>query len=185
MPQKKGAAKKEQKMNKTKAIIVFQDGSEIRLVLNEKAAPISVRNFTELAEKGYYDGLCFHRIIDGFMIQGGGFKFENQRLIPAPALKPIKGEFASNGVNNPIKHKPGVISMARTVDCDSATSQFFICVADCPFLDGEYAAFGECEDKQSIDTAIRFGKTATGMLPPYWEDVPREPVVIKTVKIER
>lgn len=172
-------------MGKTKATIIFDDGSEIRLNLDEKAAPISVKNFTELAESGYYDGLCFHRIIDGFMIQGGGFKFENNRLTPARELAPIKGEFASNGVKNPLKHKAGVISMARTIDCDSATSQFFICVADCPFLDGEYAAFGECADRESVETAVRFGKTPTGLLPPYWEDVPRVPVVIKTVKIER
>ena len=172
-------------MSEIKATILFDDGSEIRLKLNEKAAPLSVKNFTELAEKGYYDNLCFHIIIDGFMIQGGGFSYENESLIPAPELNPIKGEFASNGVKNPIKHKTGVISMARTVVHDSATSQFFICVADCPFLDGEYAAFGECADKESVDTAIRLGKVPTGMLPPYWEDVPRSPVVIKTIKIER
>lgn len=172
-------------MSEIKATVKFEDGSEIRLNLNEKAAPISVKNFVALAESGYYDGLCFHRIIDGFMIQGGGFKFENGRLVPAPELKPIKGEFISNGVQNPIKHKAGVISMARTSVHDSATSQFFICVADCSFLDGEYAAFGECADKESVDTAVRLGKTATGMLPPYFEDVPRKPVVIKTVTIER
>ena len=137
-------------MNKTKAIIVFQDGSEIRLVLNEKAAPISVRNFTELAEKGYYDGLCFHRIIDGFMIQGGGFKFENQRLIPAPALKPIKGEFASNGVENPLSHTRGAISMARSSMPNSARSQFFIVHEDSTFLDGEYAAFGYVTEGMDI-----------------------------------
>ena len=170
-------------MSDIKATLVFTDGSEIKLKLNEKAAPLSVKNFVDLAKRGYYDGLCFHRIIDGFMIQGGGFKHEAGKLIPAKELSPIKGEFASNGVKNPLKHKKGVISMARTVVPDSATSQFFICVADCPFLDGEYAAFGECADEKSVDTAVRLGKTPTGNWS-YYEDVPTEHVVIKTVTVE-
>ena len=168
-----------------KATIILKDGRQIRLNLNEKAAPISVGNFVELAEKKYYDGLCFHRVIDGFMIQGGGLRAEGGRLISAPELKPIKGEFESNGVKNPIKHKTGVISMARTPIKDSATSQFFICVADTPFLDGEYAAFGECADKESVDTAIAIGKVETHTLPYGYDAVPVTPVVIKTVVIEK
>lgn len=167
------------------ATIILEDGRKMRLNLREDVAPISVKNFVELAEKKYYDGLCFHRVIDGFMIQGGGFKAAGSSLIPAPELKPIKGEFESNGVSNTLKHKTGVISMARTPIKDSATSQFFICVADTPFLDGEYAAFGECADKESIDTAVAIGKVKTHTLPYGYGDVPVTPVVIKTITIEK
>lgn len=163
---------------------MLNDGEQIRLKLDPSAAPISVGNFTALAKDKYYDGLCFHRVIDGFMIQGGGLRDEGGRLFPAPELKPIKGEFASNGVKNPIKHKTGVISMARTMIKDSATSQFFICVADTPFLDGEYAAFGTCADPQSVAVAKKIAKVATHTIPQGYADVPVEPIVIKTVIVE-
>ena len=165
--------------------IQLEDGRQMRLKLRRDVAPISVDNFVKLAEEKYYDGLCFHRVIDKFMIQGGGFTAGVSSLRSARELEPIKGEFESNGVPNALKHKKGVISMARTPLKDSATSQFFICVDDTPFLDGEYAAFGECVDEESKNTAVAIGKVPTHTLPYGYGDVPVTPVVIKTVVIEK
>ena len=106
--------------------------------LNADAAPVTVENFMKLAKSGFYNGLTFHRIIDGFMIQGG----DPEGTGRGGSKDKIKGEFSSNGVNNPISHVKGVISMARSQDPDSASSQFFITVADATYLDGSYAAFG-------------------------------------------
>ena len=113
--------------------MTIKDYGTVKLELDPNEAPLSVENFISLAESGFYDGLKFHRIMDGFMIQGGAGSED---------LTPIKGEFAANGVENNISHTEGVISMARTQDPNSATSQFFITVADSTFLDGNYAAFG-------------------------------------------
>lgn len=99
-------------------------------------APISVANFVQLAESGFYSGLTFHRIIEGFMMQGGAPKTDS------PKVSPIKGEFSENGIENNLLHEPGVLSMARTSEMDSATSQFFIMHEKYPSLDGKYAAFG-------------------------------------------
>ena len=168
--------------NIVKIKITMQDGGEMNLDLYPDIAPISVNNFVSLAKRGFFDGLCFHRVIDGFMIQGGGFVHTNGRLVPKEGAKTIKGEFRSNGVANPLKHTAGVISMARTNVKDSASSQFFICVADTPFLDGEYAAFGKCSDQASIDKAVSIGKVRTHSVG-YYDDVPVEPVVIKSVTV--
>ena len=125
---------------KSYAQITMEDGSVIVLELYDGKAPITVKNFKELANKGFYDGLIFHRVIEGFMIQGGdptgtGYHGSDQT---------IKGEFKLNGVNNNISHKRGVISMARSNGYNSASSQFFICHQDNqPSLDGKYAAFGK------------------------------------------
>ena len=126
--------------------IDVQDYGTIYLELDATAAPITVENFLNLAQSGFYDGLTFHRIMDGFMIQGGkpagtGGSGSNTN---------IKGEFAANGVENPISHKEGVISMARSRDPDSASSQFFIMVDDGEYLDGNYAAFGWVTEGQEI-----------------------------------
>lgn len=169
--------------NKTQAVIEFVGGKTITLTLRPDAAPISVQNFIELAESGFYDGLCMHRVIPGFMVQGGGMTTDGKTLTPKKA-KNIRGEFAMNGHNNPLSHKPGVLSMARANDPNSASSQFFVCVADCAFLDGQYAAFGECADEQSLATAIEISKVKTHSLS-YYDDVPVAPVVIKSVRIVR
>lgn len=118
--------------------ITVKNYGEITLKLDKKQAPITVENFVDLAESGFYNGLTFHRIIKGFMIQGGDPLGNGT----GGSDKTIKGEFSSNNVNNTISHKRGVISMARSVDPDSASSQFFICHKDAKYLDGEYAAFG-------------------------------------------
>ena len=128
-------------------VITLEDERKITLELYPDIAPISVENFLKLVDDKYFDGVVFHRIIEGFMIQTGGYKIEDNTLTELPETKAIKGEFASNGFEqNTLKHELGVISMARTGVKDSATSQFFICAATCPWLDGEYAAFGKVID---------------------------------------
>lgn len=166
------------------ATIVFTDGNVINLELYPDIAPISVANFVKLANEHFYDGLCFHRVIDKFMIQGGGFVFDNRQGLVQKQAQTIKGEFKSNGVNNTLSHKKGTISMARTNVKDSASSQFFICVADTPHLDGEYAAFGRCADEQSIKTAVAYGKVKTGRWQ-YYSDIPLNPIVIKTITVKQ
>lgn len=128
--------------------IEMQNGESITLKLLPEYAPITVQNFCDLVAQGFYDGLIFHRVISGFMIQGGdplGTGMGGSRHT-------IKGEFAANGVANSLSHRRGVISMARSNRMDSASSQFFICHADAKFLDGQYAAFGEVVDGiQTVD----------------------------------
>lgn len=170
--------------NKIKAKIEFVSGETINLELYPDVAPITVANFVELCKAHFYDGLCFHRVIDKFMIQGGGYVFDTRKGLVEKRAKEIKGEFRSNGVNNPLPHDKGVISMARTPYPDSASSQFFICVADTHFLDGEYAAFGRCADEDSIKTAVKFGKVKTGSWQQF-SDIPLNPIVIKTISVEK
>ena len=150
----------------------MNDGKTIKIELDEQNAPITCANFLKLVNEHFYDGLTFHRIISGFMIQGGdptgtgmGGSDEN-----------IKGEFAANGVNNKLSHKRGVISMARAQSFNSASSQFFICHADCEFLDGNYAAFGKVVE--GIETVDAIASAKTG-----FQDRPVEPVVMKRVYI--
>ena len=128
------------------AEIKVKDYGTITVELNGNAAPITVDNFMKLAKSGFYNGLTFHRIIDGFMIQGG----DPEGTGRGGSKDKIKGEFSSNGVNNPISHVKGVISMARAQDLDSASSQFFITVADAVYLDGSYAAFGTVTDGMEV-----------------------------------
>ena len=128
--------------------IEMENGDVMLIELDEKAAPITVKNFEKLVSEGFYDGLIFHRVIPGFMIQGGdpegtGFGGSDENIV---------GEFARNGRPNPISHKRGVISMARSQNPNSASSQFFICHADATFLDGDYAAFGRVvEGMETVD----------------------------------
>lgn len=156
--------------------IILNDGRVMNAELDAQAAPITVANFAALIEKDFFAGLIFHRVIPGFMIQGGGM---DQGLNPKNA-KTIKGEFASNGVQNPLKHTLGTLSMARTNVPDSASSQFFICVADTPFLDGQYAAFGKLSDEESIAVAKDISEVKTVSMG-WYDDVPYEPIVIKTI----
>lgn len=120
-------------------IIEMENGGKIELELYPEAAPKTVENFLKLVGEGFYDGLIFHRVIPGFMIQGGDPLGNGM----GGSKEKIHGEFRSNGHNNPIKHERGVISMARAYDKNSASSQFFIMHANAPHLDGDYAAFGK------------------------------------------
>ncbi len=156
-----------------KVIIEMEKGGVMKGELYEDIAPITVENFEKLAKDGFYDGLTFHRVIPGFMIQGGCPKGNGTG---GPGYT-IKGEFNSNGVKNDLKHTTGVLSMARTMVPDSAGSQFFVMVADAPHLDGEYAAFGKITE--GVDVALDIANVPRGRM-----DDPIEPVVIKTVTVE-
>ena len=150
--------------------VSVENYGDIKLELDAAAAPETVANFVALAQDGFYDGLTFHRIMDGFMIQGGdtdgnGFGGSGRTIV---------GEFAANGHDNPISHTAGVISMARAKDPDSASSQFFITVADATFLDGQYAAFGHVTE--GLDIAKQIAKDArpidsNGTIPPEEQPV--------------
>ena len=155
------------------AIIDVKDFGTIKVTLNPEQAPITVDNFVKLANKGFYNGLTFHRVIKGFMIQGGCPKGNGTG---GPGYT-IKGEFKSNGVNNTISHKRGVISMARAMDPDSAGSQFFIMHKDGTYLDGQYAAFGEVIEGIEVVDAIARVRTSPS-------DRPYDPVVINKITIE-
>ena len=129
-------------------IIEMENGGIIKLELDKTAAPKTVENFEKLVSEGFYDGLIFHRVIAGFMIQGG----DPQGNGMGGAKENIVGEFKANGFDNPIKHTRGVISMARAYNPNSASSQFFIMHADAPHLDGQYAAFGKViEGMETVD----------------------------------
>ncbi len=157
-------------------------GKHIDMEIFKEQAPISAENFLKYVDEGFYDGLVFHRVIDKFMIQGGGFTSDGNGLKEKPATYPaIKGEFTSNGCKNDISHQPGAISMARTMFPNSATTQFFICVDDCSYLDGQYAAFGKVLDQESLDVAIEISKVATHFWQGY-DDIPNEPIVITSIK---
>ncbi|MDY6150842.1 MAG: peptidylprolyl isomerase [Eubacteriales bacterium] len=164
-----------------KVSIVLTDGRKINLELDRASAPVTVENFLKLVDNGFYNGLCFHRVISGFMIQGGGMVQEKGVLIEKRGLKPIKGEFLNNGVKNDIKHELGVISMARTNEPNSATSQFFICAADCDFLDKNYAAFGRTLDAESNKVVVDISNVKTHSYG-WYNDIPNEPVVIDHVE---
>lgn len=164
---------KERKRIMKKVTIEMENGGVMKGELYEDIAPITVENFEKLAKEGFYDGLTFHRVIPGFMIQGG---CPDGTGMGGPGYT-IKGEFRSNGVQNDLKHTEGVLSMARTMVPDSAGSQFFIMVADAPHLDGEYAAFGKI--LEGLDVAQKIVNVETDHM-----DKPLEPVVIKTVVVE-
>ena len=159
--------------------IEMQNGGIIKAELYPEVAPITVENFVNLIEKKFFDGLIFHRVIEGFMIQGGGFT-PDMKQVEAPS---IKGEFLANGIENNLKHERGVLSMARTNVMDSASSQFFIMHDVAPHLDGEYAAFGRITE--GFDVLDKIAKTETGVYQNIMPDVPVTPQVIETITIER
>lgn len=152
--------------------IEMENGGIIKLELYPDAAPITVENFVKLAKNGFYNGLIFHRVIKDFMIQGG----DPEGTGMGGAKDKIKGEFAVNGWQNPISHKRGVISMARSRAYDSASSQFFICHADSTYLDGQYAAFGMVTEGMEVVDEIAGVATDKN-------DRPREDVVIKSITV--
>ncbi|MBR2770300.1 MAG: peptidylprolyl isomerase [Solobacterium sp.] len=154
-------------------VIEMDNGRVIRIELDPKAAPLTVANFEKLVREGFYDGLTFHRVIRGFMIQGGDPKGNGT----GGSKEKIRGEFAANGYNNPLRHTRGVISMARAMDPNSASSQFFIMHQDAPHLDGSYAAFGKVVE--GMDAVDEIASVRTG-----FQDKPVEPVVMKRVYIE-
>ena len=160
-------------MEKRIATLTMADGGKIKIELDPNVAPISVDNFVKLAEKGFYNGLIFHRVIKNFMIQGG---CPDGTGTGGPGYQ-IKGEFAANGVPNSIRQTRGVIAMARSQSPDSAGSQFFIVHADASHLDGQYAAFGKVIE--GMDVVDQIANTKTGR-----QDRPIEEQRIATIEIE-
>ena len=154
-------------------VITMEDGREMKGELYPEIAPQSVGNFIALANSGFYDGLIFHRVIPGFMIQGGDPKGTGTG---GPGYR-IKGEFAMNGVNNPLKHTYGVLSMARSMMPDSAGSPFFIMTSDSPHLDGAYAAFGKVlEGMETADAIVSVKRDRM--------DRPYEDQRMKSIRVE-
>ena len=153
--------------------IEMENGDVIKAELYPDIAPISVNNFISLINHGFYDGLIFHRVISGFMIQGGDPEGTG---MGGPGYS-IKGEFASNGFKNDLKHTRGVLSMARSMRPDSAGSQFFIMHQNAPHLDGDYAAFGKLIEGEDVLDKIAGVDTD-------YSDRPRKPQVMKTVTVE-
>ena len=153
--------------------IKMKNGKEMKGELYPDTAPQSVGNFVALANSGFYDGLIFHRVIPGFMIQGG---CPDGTGMGGPGYT-IKGEFAANGVKNDLKHTRGVLSMARAMDPDSAGSQFFIMVADAPHLDGQYAAFGKVTEGMETADEIVLARRD-------FRDKPLKEQKIKTIRVE-
>lgn len=154
-------------------VIEMENGKKIKIELYPEIAPISCENFEKLVKQGFYDGLIFHRVIPGFMIQGG---CPDGTGMGGPGWH-IKGEFASNGVKNDLKHTRGVLSMARSMMKDSAGSQFFIMHKDAPHLDGDYAAFGKVTE--GMDVVDEIAATKTG-----YNDRPVKDQRMKKVYIE-
>ena len=151
----------------------MENGDVIRAELYPEIAPISVNNFISLIQKNFYDGLIFHRVIPGFMIQGGD---PDGAGTGGPGYS-IKGEFAQNGFQNELLHTRGVLSMARAMDPDSAGSQFFVMVADAPHLDGGYAGFGKViEGMETADTIVSAKRD--------WNDRPKQPQRMKKVTVD-
>ncbi|MBR6761488.1 MAG: peptidylprolyl isomerase [Oscillospiraceae bacterium] len=153
-------------------LITMENGKQIKLKLHPEVAPISCENFEKLVREGFYNGLCFHRVIPGFMIQGG---CPQGTGTGGPGWQ-IKGEFLANGVANNLKHTRGVLSMARSGNPNSAGSQFFIMHEDAPHLDGNYAAFGEVVE--GIEVVDEIAAVATN-----YADKPLNPQIMKTVEI--
>ena len=158
--------------NKINIEIEMEDGGVMSAELYPDIAPITVENFVKLINENFFDGLIFHRVIKDFMIQGGGYGTDGN----IKKADSIKGEFDSNGVNNPLKHTRGVLSMARTMFPNSASSQFFIMHKDAPHLDGQYAAFGKVIE--GMDVVDRIAETKTD-----YSDKPVKDMVIKTIRL--
>ena len=171
-------------MSKTyKMEITLTNSKKIRLELDTQYAPNTVEHFVSLVKQNYFDGTIFHRIIENFMIQTGGYKVEENTLMEMDPVPSIKGEFASNGFNNTLSHDLGVISMARTSDKNSATSHFFICAATCPWLDGEYAAFGKTIDEESKQAVLEVSQVETGNLGGGFTDFPYDLIGVETIRL--
>ena len=160
----------------SKVQITMQDGGTFVIELYPEHAPLTVANFEKLVKQGFYDGLTFHRVIDGFMAQGG----DPDGTGCGGSDEEIKGEFRANGVNNTLSHTRGVVSMARSANPNSASSQFFICYGDCTFLDGNYAAFGKVvEGMEVVDGFLKTERRMSG----GERSKPVTPIVMKKAEL--
>ncbi len=166
--------------NKVNFTITLKDGRKMKGELYPDLAPITVENFIKLCNENFYEGLIFHRVIDGFMIQGGGY---DKDFNLKDTGESITGEFYSNGISNALSHDKGVLSMARTNEPNSASSQFFIMDEKSPHLDGQYAAFGKITE--GLDVVEEISKVETTTNDKGHSDVPVKPIIIKSIKIEK
>lgn len=180
----------EQESNNPIVAITLESGEHIKLELYPDIAPKTVENFLKYVNDGFYNGTIFHRVINNYMIQSGGyFAKKDDIYYKQPTYEPIIGEFTENGVTNNLLHEPGVISMARTGDPNSATSQFFICTEmseeQANIVNGSYAAFGRVTDTASLDVVRRISKVQTGYynddIYGTFESFPTETVRIETI----
>ena len=168
-----------------KVCMELEDERKIYITLYPDVAPISVANFIKLVKANYYDGVIFHRVIDNFMIQTGGYYMseDGTTIMNKPRMDTIKGEFSANGVENNLKHTVGVVSMARANAYDSASTQFFICSADYPSLDGNYAAFGKVEDEESLKVVMAISSANTVYVDGSLANFPYPVITIKTMRM--
>lgn len=168
-----------------KICIEMLSGRKMIAELYDESAPKTVEHFLSLVHENFFKNLIFHRIIDGFMVQGGAYYVDNTHTLQLkPCAKKVNGEFIENGVMNDIPHKLGTLSMARTDDVNSATSQFFICLDDCDFLNDKYAAFGRLIDVDSVGTLVKIAKMPTHALNDMFKDFPKvinEDIIISDV----
>ncbi|MDR3185469.1 MAG: peptidylprolyl isomerase [Christensenellaceae bacterium] len=166
-----------------KIIIHINDGRDIRVTLDRDSAPATVANFLNLVDSGYYNGLCFHRIIPEFLIQTGGYYVKGNNVIAEMQEMPkINGEFISNNFKkNQIRHEPGVISMARGKEMNSASTQFFICAGVTSYLDGHYAAFGKVSDMESLEVVMDLSNSETIVINAAFTDFAYPPVIVEYI----
>lgn len=162
--------------------IILENEGTIDIELYPEIAPKSVENFLKLVNEKYYDGICFHRVIENFMIQTGAYFVKGNEIGIKKETPSIVGEFNANGIKNELKHTPGVISMARTSDMNSASSQFFICSAFTPHLDGQYAAFGKTVDEKSLEVVMKISESPTVTVGGGLTDFPYPVITIKTIE---
>ncbi len=165
-----------------KVCLELNNNDKMIIELYEDIAPLTVKNFLELVDTGFYNGTIFHRVIKDFMCQGGGYYIKDNKYIDQKKTRPIKGEFTSNGFKNDLHHGLGVISMARTSDKNSATSQFFLCVANCDHLDNEYAGFGAIKDEESLKNLIKLNNYETAMVDYSLQNFPNTKLDNFTIK---
>ena len=165
-----------------KVCIELKNGKKMIVELYEEYAPKTVENFLNLVDQDFYKDLVFHRIIKGFMCQAGGYYIEDGKYIKEKDAKSIVGEFEANGHKNDLLHELGVISMARTNDPNSASSQFFLCVENCHHLNKQYAGFGKIVDKESLEVLKELNSCPTGAIGQMFQDWPNIPLEDYTIK---
>ena len=166
----------------TKICIELENGKKMFVELYEDVAPITVKNFLKLVDEDFFKGIVFHRVIKDFMCQGGGYFIKEGKYIDQKHADSIVGEFESNGHINDLKHELGVISMARTNDPNSASSQFLLCVDNCHHLDKNYAGFGKMTDEESLKVLKELNSYPTGMIDYSLQDWPNTDLVNYTIK---
>jgi len=166
----------------TKICIELENSKKMIVELYEDIAPITVKNFLKLVDEDFFKGTVFHRVIKDFMCQGGGYYIKDKRFIDQKHADSIVGEFTANGHKNDLHHELGVISMARTSDPNSGSSQFFLCVDNCKHLDNQYAGFGKITDKESLDVLVELNSYPTGQVDYSLTDWPNTDLANYTIK---